>query len=263
MPPSISATGPIGSLPTVTRSRGPGLPARRGRDARPQFRPPGFRAGCRGAGAVLGRSRHGLVDDGRGAAGRLHAKPIMASLRKLQDRSEDAIYWPGHGGPVRDPARLRQGADRASADGGRPRSCAASRPATATDRDRSCRTSTATSRPRFAAPRASRSWPMSSTSSNDGAAGRRRTAASLKATLRDARDVPHDVGVAGGRRPATGCALAFSADVAPPETRRRRGCRRGFRPASGADADRHVVGQAPSRASVATDVDMAGAEFSA
>ena len=32
----------------------------------------------------------------------------MASLERLRDR-EDAIYWPGHGGPVRDPRRYVRG----------------------------------------------------------------------------------------------------------------------------------------------------------
>ena len=32
----------------------------------------------------------------------------MASLEKLRDR-EETIYWPGHGGPVRDPKRYVRG----------------------------------------------------------------------------------------------------------------------------------------------------------
>jgi glyoxylase-like metal-dependent hydrolase (beta-lactamase superfamily II) len=33
-------------------------------------------------------------------------RAYMASLDKLRARSDDRIYWPGHGGPVRDPARF-------------------------------------------------------------------------------------------------------------------------------------------------------------
>ena len=32
----------------------------------------------------------------------------MASLERLRDRDE-AVYWPGHGGPVRDPRRYVRG----------------------------------------------------------------------------------------------------------------------------------------------------------
>ena len=58
----------------------------------------------RGADAVLGRPRDGVVDpviappDGS-------MSDYMASLDKLRGRAE-AIYWPGHGGPVRDPQRF-------------------------------------------------------------------------------------------------------------------------------------------------------------
>ena len=30
----------------------------------------------------------------------------MASLDKLRNRENDAVYWPGHGGPVREPRRF-------------------------------------------------------------------------------------------------------------------------------------------------------------
>ena len=98
---TISPTRPTRFCPTASASRGEGSPSK---PSRRRATAPTISACLAGrGGAVLRRPCHGLVDLGRRAAGRRHAR-LYGLARQAAARGE-RIYWPGHGGPVVEPQR--------------------------------------------------------------------------------------------------------------------------------------------------------------
>jgi hypothetical protein len=106
--PVIPSTPPTLPLTLLMRSCARAKQSRRQISRWPASRRPAMRktiklSPCRKKRCVFGRSCDGVVDLGRRAAGGA-MRHYMASLAKLLAR-QDKIYWPGHGGEVKEPQR--------------------------------------------------------------------------------------------------------------------------------------------------------------